>query len=114
MDYVSKDNEFIQLLDRAFDIFNQQMDTDYSRENVEMKLITAKTADKEIAEFLKRYPEACEEQMLEPGYYREIKAEAFVTPKRYGIIVRTDIPNQGLQWRHVILHEISHIYCITY
>ena len=104
----------IRLVDMAFDIFNQQMDTDYSRENVEVKLITAKTADKEIAEFLMRYPEACEEQMLESGYYREIKAEAFVTPKRYGIIVRTDIPDQGLQWRHVILHEISHIYCITH
>ena len=104
----------IRLVDMAFDIFNQQMDTDYSRENVEVKLITAKTADKEIAEFLKRYPEACEEQMLEPGYYREIKAEAFVTPQRYGIIVRTDIPDQGLQWRHVILHEISHIYCIMH
>ena len=31
----------------------------------------------------------------------------------YGIIARTDIHDQGLQWRHVILHEISHIFGIT-
>ena len=48
--------------------------------------------ERNFTEFLKNYPEACEDQMLEPGYYKDMKAEAFVTPKRYGIIARTDIP----------------------
>ena len=106
--------EYIKLVDMAFQIFNDQMDTDYSRENVDVKLITADTPVDEIAEFLARFPDACEEAMFEPGYYRQIKGEALVTPDRYGIILRTDIEDKGLYWRHLVFHEISHIFCSTH
>ena len=106
--------EYIKLVDMAFKIFNDQMHTDYSRENVDVKFITAETPDEEIAEFLAQFPDACEEAMFERGYYKQIKGEALVTPGRYGIILRTDIEDKGLYWRHLVFHEISHIFCSTH
>ena len=106
--------EYINLVDDAFKIFNDQMHTYYSRETVEVKLITAETPDDEIAGFLRRFPEACQEEMFEPGYYKKIKGEALVTPDRYGIVLRTDIEETGLEWRHIVFHEISHVFCSTH
>ena len=106
--------EYLHFVDAAFGIFNDRIGTDYSRENIEVKFITAENADKEIPKFLKKYPEAVEEQMLEPGYYEYINAEAFVTSKKSGILIRTDIRESGPWWRHIMLHEISHIFCTTH
>ena len=106
--------ECIKLVDMAFKIFNDQMHTDYSRENVDVKFITAETPDEEIAEFLAQFSDACEEAMFKRGYYKQIKGEALVTPGRYGIILRTDIEDKGLYWRHLVFHEISHIFCSTH
>ena len=111
---LNSNEEYLYLIDSAFDIFNQQMDTDYSRENIEVRLVTAETADTEIRDFLRDYPEACEPQMFEPGYCRSIRAEAFVTPDRSGIIVRTDLEEKGVLWRHILLHEICHVFCTTH
>lgn len=62
--------------------------------------------------FLENYKEAVEPVMLIPGYIETIRAEAFVTGDRQGILARTDLDDvSGYQWRHLILHELSHIFC---
>ena len=104
----------MKIASEAFDLFNQQMDTDYSLGNVHLQLIDAGNADEIIPEFIKDYSEAVEPDMFEPGYYETFRAEAFVTPERYGIIVRTDTGEDANEWRHLIFHELSHIYCMTH
>lgn len=108
------EDKYLSIAERAFDIFNQQMDTDFNLENTPVKLINAENADVEIPKFLKAYKEVVEPQMLEPGYYQCIRAEAFVTPKKAGIIARTDTCEHELAWHHILLHEISHIYCMRH
>ena len=68
--------KYDQLVNQAFQMFNAQMNTDYSFDNVEVLYLTAENADKEIAEFLKMFHDDVEEEMLEPGYYKKIKGEA--------------------------------------
>ena len=109
-----ENEKYDQLVNQAFQMFNAQMNTDYSFDNVEVLYLTAENADKEIAEFLKMFPDDVEEEMLEPGYYKKIKGEAFVTENKFGFVVRTDIEERGLYWRHIVLHELSHIYCVTH
>lgn len=111
---VKDESLYLAIVDDAFDMFNRQMRTDYSRDNIEVKLIDAKSADKEISKFLENYPEVIEEQMLEPGYYRSIRAEAFVSSDRKGMILRTDTGEHDLAWRHLVLHELCHIYAVTH
>ncbi len=111
--YLAEDR-YLRIAEQAFAIFNQQMDTDYDLNNTPVKLINAKNADVEIPKFLKDYPEVVEPEMLEPGYYQWIRAEAFVTPEKAGIIARTDTGEHEFEWQHILLHEISHIYCMRH
>ena len=46
--------EYYNLINQAFQMFNDQMNTDYSFDNVDVMLTEAKNADRDIAEFLAR------------------------------------------------------------
>ena len=106
--------DYIDIINQAFDIFNQQMETEYSLTNIGLLLTDAKTADKDIPEFIRNYPEAAEPDMFEPGYYKSIRGEAFISAGKAGIVLRTDTGEDTNQFRHLVLHEISHIYCMTH
>lgn len=65
-----------------------------------------------IPVFWDNYKDAVEPVMFIPRYIETIRAEAFVTSDRQGILARTNLDDvNGYQWRHLILHELSHIFC---
>ncbi len=106
--------ENYNLINQAFQMFNDQMNTDYSFDNVDVMLTEAKKADRDIAEFARRFPDDTDDIVFTPGYYKMIKGEAFVSEGKVGFIVRTDIEERGAEWLHVVLHELSHIFCATH
>ena len=103
---------FLEIVEMAMNMFNRQIGTDFSLENVEVQLVSRKNADEVLPVFLENYKGAVEPVMFVPGYIETIRAEAFVTGDRQGILARTDLEDvNGYQWRHLILHELSHIFC---
>lgn len=103
---------FLEIVEMAMNMFNRQIGTDFSLENVEVQLVSRKNADEVLPVFLENYKDAVEPVMFVPGYIETIRAEAFVTSDRQGILARTDLDDvNGYQWKHLILHELSHIFC---
>ena len=103
---------FLEIVEMTMNMFNRQMGTDFSLENVEVRLVSRKDADEVLPVFLANYEDAVEPVMFVPGYIESIRAEAFVVRDRQGILARTDLDDiNGYQWRHLILHELSHIFC---
>ena len=103
---------FLEIVEMAMNMFNRQMGTDFSLENVEVRFVSRDDAEEVIPVFLKNYKDAVEPVMFVPGYIETIRAEAFVTSDRQGILARTDLDDvNGYQWSHLILHELSHIFC---
>ena len=103
---------FLEIVEMAMNMFNRQIGTDFSLENVEVQLVSRKNADEVLPVFLENYKDAVEPAMFIPGYIETIRAEAFVTSDRQGILARTDLDDvNGYQWKHLILHELSHIFC---
>lgn len=112
MEYSERNDDFyMAVAEMAMDMFNRQMGTDFSHENVEVCLITEEDADEKIPAFLENYKESIEPEMLIPGYVCTICAEAFVTGERKGVLIRTDLGLHDMEWRHTFLHELSHIFC---
>lgn len=110
--FTERNDEFyMAVADMAMDMFNRQIGTDYSEDTIEICLVTEENGDEKIPAFLENFKEVVEPIMLVPGYVSTIRAEALVTKERLGMIIRTDLEGHDMQWRHMVLHELGHIFC---
>ena len=102
------------LLQAAIDEFNDELDYSFSLENVVLRCFSPKIGKAVYDSFLAEFGFAGEQVTEE--YFYTIRGEAFTYGKRdgsdvSGILLRedTDLTEHGVF--HILLHELSHIFC---
>ena len=103
-----------KLLQVAMDEFNAELDYSFSLDNVVLRCFTPKNGKAVYDAFLAEFGFAGEQVTEE--YFYTIRGEAFTYGKRggsdvSGILLRkdTDLSERGIF--HILLHELSHIFC---
>ena len=107
--------DYRQYLERAIAIFNENMDTDFSTDNVVLDYLTAGSQKQVFERFCaEHFPYRLKDRYEEEGYF-DFYATAFVSEEpggKDGILLHTDIPYTPAELIHVFLHELAHIYCL--
>ena len=107
--------DYRRYLERAIAIFNENMDTDFSIDNVVLGYLTAANQKQVFERFCaEHFPHRLDDRYEEEGYF-DFFASAFVSEEpgaKDGILLHTDISYTPAELIHVLLHELAHIYCL--
>lgn len=60
------------------------------------------------------FPKYLRENYTAPGYMESFTAQAFVNKNVYGILIRLDTGVNPNAWYQIVLHEMSHIFCLVH
>ncbi len=105
-------SELTEYFYEALDMFNDCLDSDISKENVLLEFFTPATGIAIYEGFCREhFPNMLEEPYRENGYFESFGAQAFVSEKEYGVLIREDIDFTLGEVLQMFLHEISHLYC---
>ncbi len=104
--------ELTEYFFEALDMFNDCLDSDISKENVLLEFFTPSNGVATYENFCgAHFPKMLEEPYREDGYFDSFGAQAFVSEKEYGVLIREDIDFTLGEILQMFLHEISHLYC---
>lgn len=93
--------------------FKECFDTDISRETVHLEFFTPENGVEVYERFCTaHFPRSLTEPYKSDGYFETFAAQAFVSEKEYGVLVRADIDFPPGKLLEVFRHEISHLYCV--
>lgn len=105
-------SELTEYFFEALDMFNDSLDSGISKENVLMEFFTPETGIAIYESFCRsHFPNMLEEPYRENGYFESFGAQAFVSEKEYGVLIREDVDFTLGEVLQMFLHEISHLYC---
>ncbi len=107
-------HDYDKLLQTAIDALNSRLGYSFSRDNIILRLFTAKNGKNVYDALLAEYGFSGEDVTEE--YFQTIIGEAFAYGKRRddkiaGILLRKDINLSDHEVFHVLLHELSHVFC---
>lgn len=106
-------NDYKEALLYAASIFNERMGTEFSEDNLVLSCFQAKNQQEVFEQFCKQYfPDRLTDRYKEDGYF-DFHASAFVGKEDCvdGILLRTDIARHPAELKHILLHELAHIFC---
>lgn len=104
--------ELTEYFFEALDMFNDCLDSDISKENVFLEFFTPANGIAIYENFCRtHFPNMLEEAYREQDYFESFGAQAFVSEKEYGVLIREDIDFTLSEVLQMFLHEISHLYC---
>ena len=107
--------DYRRYLERAIAIFNENMDTDFSIDNVVLGYLTAANQKQVFERFCaEHFSHRMGYSYEEEGDF-DFFASAFVSEEpgaKDGILLHTDISYTPAELIHVLLHELAHIYCL--
>ena len=96
----------------ALAMFNDALGSDITSENVVLDFFTPANGLAVYKQFCEKYfPDNYEKQHETENHFEFIAAEAFVSNKRYGVLIRSDIDFSLSEVLMTFLHEISHLFC---
>lgn len=107
--------EFIEsVIEECIPIFYDAFGLNFSRgENLKIAFCTSENQAEIYEDFCKRdFPLYLAEYYHRTGPFT---AQAFTNAKEraYGILIRLDTEGKDSDWYHIILHEMSHLFCLT-
>ncbi len=107
-------HDYDKLLQTAIDALNSRLRYSFSRDNIILRLFTAKNGKNVYDALVAEYGFAGEDVTEE--YFQTIIGEAFAYGKRRddeiaGILLREDLNLSDHEVFHILLHELSHIFC---
>ena len=106
-------NDYKEALFYAASIFNERMGTEFSEDNLVLRCFQAENQQEIFEQFCKQYfPDRLTDRYKEDGYF-DFHASAFVGTgdDADGILLRTDIACHPAELKHILLHELAHIFC---
>lgn len=104
--------QLLSIVQSAMKLFNQEMGTEFSLENTHIAFFTPETGEKVFVDLCSEFfPDNLNDEYKQPDYFESFSAQALISEKENGILIREDLDLQPVEWRHVILHELSHIVC---
>lgn len=119
LDINERKESFIQyiydVIEDCKQVFNEEIGEElFSGNNLKVVFFTPDNGIEVYEKFCKEYfPNWQGEVYKEPGYMESFAAQAFVNKNIYGIMVRMDMTIHPDEWYQIILHEMSHIFCIV-
>lgn len=106
------EQELTDIFFEAVSLFNECLDSDITRDNTVLAFFTPDNGLTVYEDFCHRYfPEHLNEDYRADGYFQSFAAQAFVSPDRYGVMIRSDLDFSLAELQRVFLHEISHLFC---
>ena len=107
------DNNYKETLLYAASIFNERLGAEFSEDNLVLRCFQTENQQESFEQFCKQYfPDRLEDRYTEDGYF-DFHASAFVGKEDSvdGILLRTDIARNPAELKHILLHELAHIFC---
>ena len=106
-------NDYKEALFYAASIFNERLGTEFGVDNLVLRCFQTENQQEVFEQFCKQYfPDRLEDRYTEDGYF-DFHASAFVGKEDGvdGILLRTDIARHPAELKHILLHELAHIFC---
>ena len=104
--------ELSEIFFEALDLFNDCLDSDISEENTIIAFFEPRNGIEVYEKLCKEhFPDLLAENYRADGYFESFAAQAFVSDKEYGVLIRSDIGFSLPEIHRTFLHEISHLYC---
>ena len=106
-------SDYKEALFYAASIFNERLGTEFSEDNLVLCCFQTENQQEVFEQFCKQYfPDRLEDRYTEDGYF-DFHASAFVGTGdgADGILLRTDIARHPAELKHILLHELAHIFC---
>ena len=106
-------NDYKEALFDAASIFNERLGTEFSEDNLVLCCFQTENQQESFEQFCKQYfPDRLTDRYKEDGYF-DFHASAFVGKGDGvdGILLRTDIARHPAVLKHILLHELAHIFC---
>ena len=92
------DNDYKEALFYAASIFNERLGAEFSEDNLVLCCFQAENQQEVFEQFCKQYfPDRLEDRCTGDG--------------ADGILLRTDIARHPAELKHILLHELAHIFC---
>lgn len=112
-------NDIGKIIESCKHRFNQWCGFDFFHEdNLKVKILTPEEGIAGYERFCKQYfPSYLDEysdDYTAEGYIDTFGAQAFVNGALYGILLRSGEANDPPGWYEIVLHEMSHIFCIVH
>ncbi len=106
------EQELTDIFFEAVSLFTECLDSDITRENTVLAFFAPDNGLEVYEGFCRKYfPKYLSENYRVDGYFQSFAAQAFVSPDRYGVMIRSDIEFRLAELQRVFLHEISHLFC---
>ena len=106
-------NDYKEALFYTASIFNERLGAEFSEDNLVLRCFQTENQQEVFEQFCKQYfPDRLEDRYTEDGYF-DFHASAFVGTGNGadGILLRTDIARHPAELKHILLHELAHIFC---
>ena len=106
-------NEYKNTLLCVAETLNERLGTEFSEDNLVLRCFQTENQQEVFEQFCKQYfPDRLEDRYTEDGYF-DFHASAFVGTGdgADGILLRTDIARHPAELKHILLHELAHIFC---
>ena len=107
-------NDYKEALFYAASIFNERLGAEFSEDNLVLRCFQTENQQEVFEQFCKQYfPDRLEDRYTEDGYF-DFHASAFIGKEDGvdGILLRTDIERHPAVLKHILLHELAHIFCV--
>lgn len=118
-DHVSK-KDIEEIIQSCSLLFNAEFGDNFlNAKNLKMEFFSIENGVSVYEQFCKQhFPSYLtgthSKNYTEVGYMESFAAQAFVDGDVYGILVSLDADIEPNEWYNIILHEMSHIFCITH
>lgn len=115
--YQSTEKEYIESVIRnCVRFFNDTLNETFFREdNLKVAFLNLKNGVAVYEGFCGQFfPQYLRENYTAPGYMESFTAQAFVNGDVYGILIRLDTGTAANAWYQIVLHEMSHIFCLVH
>ncbi len=118
MTRIAGGNDISKIVESCKQLFNQWCGFDFFHEdNLKVKILTSKEGIAGYECFCKQYfpsyLDKYSDDYTAEGYIDTFGAQAFVNGTLYGILLRSGTAENSAEWYDIILHEMSHIFCIA-
>lgn len=108
------DNKYKEALLCAAETLNERMGTEFSEDNLVLSCFQTENQQEVFEQFCKQYfPDRLTDRYKEDGYF-DFHASAFVGEGENsvdGVLLRTDVERTPATLYHILLHELTHIFC---
>lgn len=112
MKYRYTTKELTEIFFEALGLFNECLESDISESNTVIAFFTPDNGIAVYEKFCKEhFPKNLSENYKAEGYMDSFAAQAFVSVKEYGVLIREDIDFTLAELQYTLLHEISHMFC---